>query len=390
MRANCWMGRNTVEVREVPDPTLLNRRDAIVKVTSTAICGSDLHLYDGYIPTMKEGDILGHEFMGSVVEVGPDASNLKVGDRVVVPFPIACGACNSCTTGLFSLCENSNPNAGMAEKLWGHASAGMFGYSHLTGGFAGGQAEYVRVPFSDVGPIKIESDLPDEKVLFLSDIFPTAYMGAEMCDIKPGDVVAVWGAGPVGLLAISSAYLLGAEKVIAIDRFDYRLQMASEKAGAETINYDDASVFEALKDITAGRGPDACIDAVGLEAHSDIGPLQLYDRLKQAVRLETDRGPALREAILACRNGGTVSIIGVYGGLMDKFPIGSLMNRSITVRAGQCHVQRYTRPLLNRIEQGEIDPSFVITHRLPLEEAPNAYETFKQKQDDCVKVVLSA
>jgi len=390
MRANCWMGRNTVEVREVPDPTLLNRRDAIVKVTSTAICGSDLHLYNGYIPTMKEGDILGHEFMGSVVEVGPDVSNLKVGDRVVVPFPIACGACNSCTTGLFSLCENSNPNAGMAEKLWGHASAGMFGYSHLTGGFAGGQAEYVRVPFADVGPIKIESDLPDEKVLFLSDIFPTAYMGAEMCDIKPGDVVAVWGAGPVGLLAITSAYLLGAEKVIAIDRFDYRLQMASEKAGAETINYDDASVFEALKDITAGRGPDACIDAVGLEAHSDIGPLQLYDRLKQAVRLETDRGPALREAILACRNGGTVSIIGVYGGLMDKFPIGSLMNRSITVRTGQCHVQRYTRPLLNRIEQGEIDPSFVITHRLPLDEAPNAYETFKQKQDDCVKVVLSA
>jgi threonine dehydrogenase-like Zn-dependent dehydrogenase len=390
MRANCWMGRNTVEVREVPDPTLLNRRDAIVKVTSTAICGSDLHLYNGYIPTMKEGDILGHEFMGSVVEVGPDVSNLKVGDRVVVPFPIACGACNSCTTGLFSLCENSNPNAGMAEKLWGHASAGMFGYSHLTGGFAGGQAEYVRVPFADVGPIKIESDLPDEKVLFLSDIFPTAYMGAEMCDIKPGDVVAVWGAGPVGLLAITSAYLLGAEKVIAIDRFDYRLQMASEKAGAETINYDDASVFEALKDITAGRGPDACIDAVGLEAHSDIGPLQLYDRLKQAVRLETDRGPALREAILACRNGGTVSIIGVYGGLMDKFPIGSLMNRSITVRTGQCHVQRYTRPLLNRIEQGEIDPSFVITHRLPLEEAPNAYETFKRKQDDCVKVVLSA
>jgi threonine dehydrogenase-like Zn-dependent dehydrogenase len=390
MRANCWMGRNTVEVREVPDPTLLNRRDAIVKVTSTAICGSDLHLYDGYIPTMKEGDILGHEFMGSVVEVGPDVSNLKVGDRVVVPFPIACGACNSCTAGLFSLCENSNPNAGMAEKLWGHASAGMFGYSHLTGGFAGGQAEFVRVPFADIGPIKIESDLPDEKVLFLSDIFPTAYMGAEMCDIKPGDVVAVWGAGPVGLLAISSAYLLGAEKVIAIDRFDYRLQMASEKAGAETINYDEASVFEALKDITAGRGPDACIDAVGLEAHSDIGPLQLYDRLKQAVRLETDRGPALREAILACRNGGIVSIIGVYGGLMDKFPIGSLMNRSITVRAGQCHVQRYTRPLLNRIEQGEIDPSFVITHRLPLEEAPNGYETFKRKQDDCVKVVLSA
>jgi threonine dehydrogenase-like Zn-dependent dehydrogenase len=384
------MGRNTVEVRDVPDPAILNRRDAIVKVTSTAICGSDLHLYDGYIPTMEEGDILGHEFMGYVVEVGPDVGNLAVGDRVVVPFPIACGACNSCTAGLYSLCENSNPNAGMAEKLWGHASSGMFGYSHLTGGFAGGQAEYARVPFADVGPIKIENDLPDEKVLFLSDIFPTAYMGAEMCDIKPGDVVAVWGAGPVGLLAMASAFLLGAARVIAIDRFDYRLQMAREKTGAETINYDEANVMEVLKDMTAGRGPDACIDAVGLEAHSDVTPLQLYDRVKQAVRLETDRGPALRQAILACRNGGTVSIIGVYGGLMDKFPIGSLMNRSITVRAGQCHVQRYTKPLLDRIERGEIDPSFVITHRAPLERAPVGYEVFKHKQDNCVKVVLSA
>jgi threonine dehydrogenase-like Zn-dependent dehydrogenase len=390
MRANCWMGRNTVEVRDVPDPAILNRRDAIVKVTSTAICGSDLHLYDGYIPTMEEGDILGHEFMGYVVEVGPDVGNLAVGDRVVVPFPIACGACNSCTAGLYSLCENSNPNAGMAEKLWGHASSGMFGYSHLTGGFAGGQAEYARVPFADVGPIKIENDLPDEKVLFLSDIFPTAYMGAEMCDIKPGDVVAVWGAGPVGLLAMASAFLLGAARVVAIDRFDYRLQMAREKTGAETINYDEANVMEVLKDMTAGRGPDACIDAVGLEAHSDVTPLQLYDRVKQAVRLETDRGPALRQAILACRNGGTVSIIGVYGGLMDKFPIGSLMNRSITVRAGQCHVQRYTKPLLDRIERGEIDPSFVITHRAPLERAPVGYEVFKHKQDNCVKVVLSA
>jgi threonine dehydrogenase-like Zn-dependent dehydrogenase len=390
MRANCWMGRNTVEVRDVPDPAILNRRDAIVKITSTAICGSDLHLYDGYIPTMEEGDILGHEFMGYVVEVGPDVGNLAVGDRVVVPFPIACGACNSCTAGLYSLCENSNPNAGMAEKLWGHASSGMFGYSHLTGGFAGGQAEYARVPFADVGPIKIENDLPDEKVLFLSDIFPTAYMGAEMCDIKPGDVVAVWGAGPVGLLAMASAFLLGAARVIAIDRFDYRLQMAREKTGAETINYDEANVMEVLKDMTAGRGPDACIDAVGLEAHSDVTPLQLYDRVKQAVRLETDRGPALRQAILACRNGGTVSIIGVYGGLMDKFPIGSLMNRSITVRAGQCHVQRYTKPLLDRIERGEIDPSFVITHRAPLERAPVGYEVFKHKQDNCVKVVLSA
>jgi threonine dehydrogenase-like Zn-dependent dehydrogenase len=389
MRATCWMGRNTVEVRDVPDPVILNQRDAIIKITSTAICGSDLHLYDGYIPTMEEGDILGHEFMGNVVEVGPGVSNLSVGDRVVVPFPIACGACNSCNAELYSLCENSNPNAGMAEKLWGHASAGMFGYSHLTGGFAGGQAEYARIPFADVGPIKIENDLPDHQVLFLSDIFPTAYMGAEMCDIKPGDVIAVWGAGPVGLLAMASAYLLGAEKVIAIDRFDYRLQMATEKTGAETINYEDADVLEVLRDITAGRGPDACIDAVGLEAHSDFGPLQLYDRVKQAARLETDRGPALRQAILACRNGGTVSVIGVYGGLMDKFPIGSLMNRSITVRTGQCHVQRYTKPLLNRIESGEIDPSFVITHRVPLDQAPDAYEVFKRKQDDCVKVVMS-
>ena len=390
MRANCWMGRNTVEVRDVPDPVILNPRDAIVRITSTAICGSDLHLYDGYIPTMEKGDILGHEFMGEVVEVGTGVTNLVSGDRVVVPFPIACGACNSCVAGLYSLCENSNPNAGMAEKLWGHASAGMFGYSHLTGGYAGGQAQYARVPFADVGPIKIDNDLPDEKVLFLSDIFPTAYMGAEMCDIKPGDVIAVWGAGPVGLLAMASANLLGAAKVIAIDRFDYRLRRAREQTGAVTINYDEVGVLAALKDLTGGRGPDACIDAVGMEAHTDLGPLQVYDRVKQAVRLETDRGPALREAIMACRNGGTVSVIGVYGGLMDKFPVGSWMNRSITLKTGQCHVQRYTRPLLQRIENGEIDPSFVISHRLSLEEAPQAYETFKHKQDDCVKVVLSA
>ncbi len=390
MRANCWMGRNTVEVRDVPDPKILNRRDAIVKITSTAICGSDLHLFDGYIPAMEKGDILGHEFMGHVVEVGTGVTNLGVGDRVVVPFPIACGACNACAADMYSLCENSNPNAGMAEKLWGHASAGMFGYSHLTGGFAGGQAEYVRVPFADVGPIKIENDLPDEKVLFLSDIFPTAYMGAEMCDIRPGDVVAVWGAGPVGLLAMASAYLLGAERVIAIDRFAYRLAMARDKTGADTINYEEGDVQAVLKDLTAGRGPDACIDAVGMEAHSDFAPLQLYDRVKQAARLETDRGPALRQAIMACRNGGTVSVIGVYGGLMDKFPVGSWMNRSITLKTGQCHVQRYTAPLLERIERGEIDPSFVITHRLPLDQAPQGYETFKHKEDDCVKVVLSA
>jgi threonine dehydrogenase-like Zn-dependent dehydrogenase len=384
------MGRNTVEVRDVPDPTILNSRDAILKVTSTAICGSDLHLYNGYIPAMEKGDILGHEFMGEVVEVGPGVSNLSVGDRVVVPFPIACGACNSCAAELYSACENTNPNAGMAEKLWGHASSGMFGYSHLTGGFAGGQAEYVRVPFADVGPIKIENDLSDEQVLFLSDIFPTGYMGAELCNIKPGDVVAVWGAGPVGLLAMASAYLLGAEQVIGIDRFEYRLDMARLKTGTKTINYEDVDVQEALKDLTAGRGPDACIDAVGMEAHSDFAPIQLYDRIKQAARLETDRGPALRQAILACRSGGIVSVVGVYGGMMDKFPVGSWMNRSITLKTGQTHVHRYTRPLLDLIERGDIDPSFIVTHRMSLDQAPEAFETFKQKQDDCVKVVLSA
>ena len=390
MRATCWNGRNSVEVQEVPDPAILNDRDAIVRITSTAICGSDLHLYDGYIPTMEKGDILGHEFMGEVVELGSGVGNLAVGDRVVVPFPIACGACNACVAGLYSVCENTNPNAGMAETLFGHSPAGIFGYSHMLGGYPGGQAEYARVPFADVGPIKIENDnLTDEAVLFLSDIFPTGYMGAEMCDIKPGDVVAVWGAGPVGQFAIASAYLLGAEKVVAIDRFDYRLAMAAEHSGAETINYEDVDVQDVLKELTAGRGPDACIDAVGLEAHSDLGPLQLYDRAKQAARLETDRGPALREAIMSCKNGGTVSVIGVYGGFMDKFPVGSWMNRSLTMRAGQCHVQRYTRPLLERIERGEIDPSFVVTHRLPLDEAPQGYETFKNKEDNCVKVVLS-
>jgi len=390
MRANCWTGRNSVDVQEVPDPTILNDRDAIVRITSTAICGSDLHLYDGYIPTMEKGDILGHEFMGEVVELGSGVGNLAVGDRVVVPFPIACGACNACVAGLYSVCENTNPNAGMAENLFGHAPAGIFGYSHMLGGYPGGQAEYARVPFADVGPIKIENDgLADETVLFLSDIFPTGYMGAEMCDIKPGDVVAVWGAGPVGQFAIASAYLLGAEKVIAIDRFDYRLAMAAEHSGAQTINYEEVDVPDALLEMTAGRGPDACIDAVGMEAHSDLGPLQVYDRAKQAARLETDRGPALRQAIMSCKNGGTVSVIGVYGGFMDKFPVGSWMNRSITMRTGQCHVQRYTRPLLDRIERGEIDPSFVVTHRLPLDQAPRGYETFKNKEDNCVKVVLS-
>ena len=391
MRATCWMGQNRVQVRDVPDPQLLSDRDAIVKVTSTAICGSDLHLYDGFIPECKHGDVLGHEFMGEVVELGKEVSNLRVGDRVVVPFPIACGACEPCTRGMTAICENSNPNAGLVEKIWGHSTSGMFGYSHLTGGYAGGQAEYVRVPFADVGPYKVDDDLTDEQVLFLTDILPTGYMGAEMCDIQPGDVVAVWGAGPVGQFAIASALLLGAHSVIAIDREDYRLAMARDKAGAaHTINSDDTDVMQALKEITAGRGPDKVIDAVGLEATHGNPALQAYDRVKQAAMLETDRGAALRQAVLSVRSGGVVSIIGVYGGFMDKFPVGSLMNRSITVRTGQTHVHRYLQPLHERIRKGEIDPTFIITHRMGLEEAALGYEIFKHKQDDCMKVVLSA
>jgi threonine dehydrogenase-like Zn-dependent dehydrogenase len=389
MKATVWSGRNSVEIQDVPEPRIVDPHDAIVKVSSTAICGSDLHLYDGYVPTMLRGDILGHEFMGEVVDVGADVSGLSVGDRIVVPFPIACGRCWSCQHELYSLCENTNPNAWMAEKMWGYSTGGIFGYSHLTGGYAGGQAEYVRVPFADVGPLKVPAELPDDKVLFLSDIFPTGYMGAEMCDIKPGDIVAVWGAGPVGQFAMASAFLLGAERVIAIDRFDYRLALARDKVGAETIDYEQQDVSETLKEMTGGRGPDACIDAVGMEAHSPRMDYA-YDRVKQAVRLETDRPNALREAITNCRNGGVVSVIGVYGGFVDKFPMGSVMNRSLTIRAGQCHVHRYMQPLLERIQKGEIDPSFVITHRLSLEEAPMGYELFKNKLDGCEKVVLSA
>jgi threonine dehydrogenase-like Zn-dependent dehydrogenase len=388
MRAITWTGRHSVDVRDVPDPQILNQRDAIVRITSTAICGSDLHLYNGFVPTVKRGDILGHEFMGEVVDVGREVKKLQVGDRVVVPFPIACGACNACANEMFSVCENSNPNAALAEKLWGFSPSGIFGYSHMLGGYAGGQAEYARVPFADVGPLKIDDGLPDEKVLFLSDIFPTGYMGAEMCGIQRGDVVAVWGAGPVGQFAIASAYLLGAERVIAIDRFQYRLDMARQKAGAETINYRDVDVPEALEELTGGRGPDACIDAVGMESHHPFTPLHVYDRVKQAARTETDRPHALREALMTCRNGGTVSVVGVYGGFIDKFPMGAVMNRSLTIKSGQCHVQRYLRPLLERVQDGDIDPSFVITHRMQLNDAPAGYEIFKNKEDGCVKVVL--
>jgi threonine dehydrogenase-like Zn-dependent dehydrogenase len=390
MRATTWQGRARLAVQEVPDPKILNSNDAIVRITSTAICGSDLHLYDGFIPTMRKGDILGHEFMGEVVETGPSVTRLKTGDRVVVPFPIACGHCAACERGLTSVCENSNPNAGIAEKLMGRSPCGIFGYSHMLGGYPGGQAEYARVPFADIGPLKIEDDLPDEQVLFLSDILPTGYMGAEMCDITPGDVVAVWGAGPVGQFAIASARLLGAERVIAIDRFPYRLRMAQEKAGAtDVINYEESPVLETLDDLTAARGPDACIDAVGMESHIDVEPLQAYDRAKQVVRAETDRPHALREAIMACANGGVVSVVGVYGGLVDKFPMGAFMNRSLRMRTGQCHVHRYLEPLLGRIRAGEIDPSFVITHRMKLDDAPRGYRMFRDKEDDCEKVVLS-
>jgi len=388
MKALCWNGNKRVSVDTVPDPKILNTHDAIVRVTSTAICGSDLHLYNGLIPSMERGDVLGHEFMGEVVEVGPSVKTLAVGDRVVVPFPIACGACEMCHNQLFSLCENSNPNSWMAEKLWGHSPAGIFGYSHMLGGFAGGQAEYARVPFADVGPIKVPRSLSDDQVLFLSDIFPTGYMAAEMCAIVPGQVVAVWGAGPVGQFAIASARMLGAERIIAIDRFPARLRMAHERAGAtDVLNYEEVDVHEALLELTGGRGPDACIDAVGLEAHGH-GPVYAYDRVKQALKLETDRPIALREAIRACRNGGVVSVVGVYGGFIDKFPMGSIMNRGLTLRAGQCHVHRYLKPLLEHIERGDIDPSFVITHHMDLLDAPTGYELFLHKQEECVKVVL--
>ena len=390
MKATCWMGPQKMQVREVPDPQILNKRDAIVKISSTAICGSDLHLYNGFLPMMEPGDIMGHEFMGEVVEVGSGVNNLKVGDRVVVPFPIACGNCNACKAEAYSLCENSNPNAYIAEKLLGHTAAGIFGYSHLTGGFAGGQAEYARVPFADVGPLKVPEGMNDEQALFLSDILPTGYMGAEMCGIKPGDTVAVWGCGPVGQFAIASAYLLGAERVIAIDRFNYRLDMAREKAGAITINYEEVdSVADVLKDLTAGRGPDHCIDAVGAEGHTH-GVAYLHDRMKQMMRMQADRPIALREAIYSCANGGTVSVIGVYAGIIDKFPMNVVMNRSLTIKTGQCHVHRYMKPLLERIQKGEIDPTFIITHRMPLDQAPEGYKIFNQKLENCEKIVLKA
>jgi threonine dehydrogenase-like Zn-dependent dehydrogenase len=387
MKALCWYGTNDVRVSRVPDPRILNPRDAIVKVTLTAICGSDLHLLDGFIPTLKRGDILGHEFMGVVVAVGPEITKLKIGDRVVVPFTIACGRCFFCERELWSACDNSNPNAWMLDEAYGYSGSGLFGYSHMMGGYAGGQAEYVRVPFADVGPMKVPDGLSDEQVLFLSDIFPTGYMAAENCNITPGDTVAVWGCGPVGQFAIRSAWMLGAGRVIAIDRVPERLMMAADKGKAEVIDLSVLNVFEALKDATGGRGPDACIDAVGMEAHGATAD-DWYDRVKTATFLATDRASALRQAIHACRKGGTVSIPGVYGGFIDKVPLGAAFGKGLTLKMGQTHVHRYLPVLLERIVRGEIDPSFVITHRVPLEHAPAAYKTFRDKEDGCIKVVL--
>ncbi len=387
MKALCWQGKKKVTVETVNDPTILNPEDAIVKITLTAICGSDLHLYDGYIPTMEPGDILGHEFMGEVVEVGPKVTRLKRGDRVVVPFTISCGKCSYCQNGLWSLCDNSNPNAWMAEKLYGFSPAGLFGYSHMLGGYAGGQAQYARVPFADVGPIKVPEGLRDDQVLFLSDIFPTGFMAADVCNIKEGHVVAIWGCGPVGQFAIRSAFMLGAERVITIDCVPERIALA-RKANAEIIRDDETEdVVEVLKQMTGGRGPDACIDCVGMEAHGhDL--VSAYDTTKQRMKIAFDRPKALRQAIQACGKGGTVSIPGVYGGFLDKVPFGAAFNKALTFKMGQTHMQRYMQPLLSRIQQGEIDPSFVITHRLTLDDAPNAYRTFRDKEDQCIKVVM--
>ncbi len=387
MKALCWHGANDVRVDNIPDPKIEDDRDAVIKITSTAICGSDLHIYAGNIPTMESGDVLGHEFMGEVVETGKGVNNLKKGDRIVVPFTISCGSCFFCQRDLWSLCDNSNPNKEMAKESYGHASAGLFGYSHTFGGFAGGQAEYARIPYADVGPLKIPSGLTDEQVLFLTDIFPTGYMAAENADIEPGDTVAVWGCGPVGQFAIRSAYMLGAERVIAIDRLPERLQMAKEQSKAEVLNYEEVNVLEALDEMTNGRGPDSCIEAVGMEAHG-TDAMAFYDKAKQKLGIETGRPIALREAIMACRKGGTVSIPGVYGGYVDHIPLGAIVNKALTLRSGQTHVQKYLQPLLERIQNGEIDPSYIISHRMNLEEAPKGYEIFKEKKDDCIKVIL--
>lgn len=387
MKALCWHGKKDIRCDTVPDPQIEAPRDAIVKVSSCAICGSDLHLFDGFMPGMKTGDILGHEFMGEVVEVGPGNRKLKVGDRVVVPFTIICGECEQCRRGNYSVCERSNRNKEVADKLFGHTTAGLFGYTHLTGGYDGGQAEYVRVPYADSGPVKVPAGLSDEQALFLGDILPTGWQAAMQCDIQPDDTVAVWGAGPVGQFAIRSAVLMGARQVVAIDRVPERLAMA-EAGGAIAINFDEQSVPERLAELTAGKGPEKCIDAVGMEAHATRSIDSLYDRAKQAVMLETDRPHVLREMIYVCRPAGTLSVPGVYSGLIDKIPFGAAMNKGLTIRTGQTHVNRWIDDLLRRIEDGQIDPSFVVTHTAGLEAGPDMYKTFRDKEDGCIKVVL--
>ena len=387
MKALCWHGKNDIRYDTVPDPRIEDSRDAIIKMTSCAICGSDLHLFNGFVPGMLSGDIMGHEFMGEVVEVGSANKKLKVGDRVVVPFTIICGDCEQCRRGNFSVCERTNRNKKIGDIAFGHTTAGLFGYTHLTGGYAGGQAEYVRVPYADAGPVKIPDGLSDEQVLFLGDIFPTGWQAAVQCDIQPTDTVAVWGAGPVGQFAIRSALLLGAEQIIAIDNQPDRLSMA-QAGGAITINYDEESVLDRLNDLTQGKGPEKCIDAVGMEAHSLRSIDSAIDRVKQAVMIESDRPHVLREMIYVCRPAGVLSVAGVYGGLVDKIPFGALMNKGLTLRTGQTHVNRWTDDLLRRIEQGQIDPSFVITHTVDLEDGPEMYKTFRAKEDGCIKVVM--
>lgn len=388
MKAVCWNGKHDVRVESVPDPSILNSRDAIIKITTTAICGSDLHLYNGYIPSMKAGDILGHEFMGEVVETGAEVTNLQKGDKVVIPFTIACGSCFFCKKDLWSLCDNSNPKPEMQETLYGYAGSGLFGYTHMLGGFAGGQAEYARVPFADVGAMKVPNDIEDEKVLFLSDIFPTGYMAAENCNIQEGDTVAIWGAGPVGQFAVKSAFMLGAEKVVLIDHYEDRLELARQNnENLVTINFDEEEVYDRLLDLTGGRGPDSCIDCVGLEAHG-TSPDALLDYAKATLFLATDRPHALRQMIFCCRKGGTVSIPGVYGGFLDKFPLGAAFGKGLTFKMGQTHMHKYMRPLFEAIQEGKIDPSFIISHRLKLSEAPIAYENFNVEKDGWRKVVL--
>lgn len=389
MKAVCWHGIGDIRVDNVPDPKIVDPTDMVVRITSTAICGSDLHLYDGVMPTMQAGDVLGHEPMGIVVEVGKEVTKLKPGDRVVVPFTLSCGHCWFCEQQLFSLCDNSNPNAALARKAMGHSPSGLFGYSHMLGGFSGGQAEYLRVPYADVSPLKIESDLPDEKVLFLSDIFPTGYMAAENAEIKPGETVAVWGCGPVGQFAIQSSWMFNAGRVIAIDCVPERLEMAHDLGKAEVIDFSKNNVYDTLMDWTKGRGPDRCIEAVGAEAHSMGSWDAIYDKVKTSLMLTTDRVHALREAIFCCRKAGTISVPGVYVGFPDKLPLGALMNKALTLRTGQTHVAKYHRQLLDLIEKGQINPAAIITHQLRLAEAPGAYKMFRDKQDRCIKVVLS-